>query len=575
VPAPDFQSTFRLRARAVRRALGLSSALDAGAFAAGVAVAVGGATWAIGLGHAWAVAAAALGLGALAGVVHSRRTRWSDADVALYLDARLTHDEAISTALERHAASDEVTRDVTERALRVLTSEEAAAARPRVLRRRHALLPLAAAAVALLALAPPRPAAIAPRSAAPPVVAKLDGLTKVEALAKLAPSSDEERRRLEALAAAARRLREDAAAGIDRKEALDQAGRLRERLEAERKGLADAKNRAGLEAAIRALSKHEETEAAARALGRADLVALDEELELVAAKAEAESREIARQALAEAARAARERGAEEVARALEEQGRLLQRRAARSEAMEELSRLLGGALPRDEGRRLQTLDRGSPEAREALAKAMVDALRKLPEAERRKIAESLAKAAAGMQGGRATTREEMEKLAEALASPEGQKALEQALTELARGERSGQATRAQAMAMAELGLSQAERALSGQTGPAGQAGQAPRQAQGAESGNQPGQDGPGGPAAHGGETPEVSGKQLPAQARGPALGGVPVGLEGFSPARPGEARIAPATGALEAAAPGELSAMEGAFVPKEYRDQVGRYFAPK
>jgi hypothetical protein len=73
----------------------------------------------------------------------------------------------------------------------------------------------------------------------------------------------------------------------------------------------------------------------------------------------------------------------------------------------------------------------------------------------------------------------------------------------------------------------------------------------------------------------VAGKELQARAQGHAVGGIPLGAEGFSPARVGNTNdVVPSPGALEAARPSQMSAVEGAFVPKEYREQVGRYFAP-
>jgi hypothetical protein len=97
-------------------------------------------------------AGAALGvLGAAAGAAMARRKRWADGDVALYLDARLGADEAISTAVEM----EEKPREGAEGARAVVVSQAAGAlsrATPQAVRAPlfkpwHAALPLAAATI--------------------------------------------------------------------------------------------------------------------------------------------------------------------------------------------------------------------------------------------------------------------------------------------------------------------------------------------------------------------------------------------------------------------------------------------
>jgi hypothetical protein len=59
------------------------------------------------------------------------------------------------------------------------------------------------------------------------------------------------------------------------------------------------------------------------------------------------------------------------------------------------------------------------------------------------------------------------------------------------------------------------------------------------------------------------------------MGGIPIGqIPGVSPALPVAVRPLPRAEALEAARPRELGAVERSNVPREYREQVGRYFAP-
>jgi len=49
---------------------------------------------------------------------------------------------------------------------------------------------------------------------------------------------------------------------------------------------------------------------------------------------------------------------------------------------------------------------------------------------------------------------------------------------------------------------------------------------------------------------------------------------GRAPARAGETANQVGTGKLGTAGPAEVGAVEGADIPEEYREQVGRYFEP-
>jgi hypothetical protein len=594
---PLFESRFAHAAGVVRRALALRHVLDvttAGALAGAVA---GGIAWLLRAPWFLAVALGIAATALLLGVVRAARRRWSDTDVALFLDARLGCNEAVSTALEWRAPGGghagggdsparkehpaDVTGEVTRAADAALDGKKTDTFRPRVTRRLHASLPLLLAALGALAFVPPRALPPGEGPAKDVVKAKLDGLKKVEPLASIVPASKLEKQKLEAIAEAARQLAADAEKGVERKVALDALDKLRAQTMAERKLVPDASRRAGIDAAARALSRHPETAAAARALERTDLVALDEELERLADTVEARSREIAAQALEEAAAAARARGAGDVASVLEEQQRLLKKRSADSAAMKELGKLLGDKLSPEGSRQLSRLNRGDAESAEALAQAMVDALKGLSEEERKRVAEALQKSAQSMASGQPMTAEQMKALAKALSGERGQADLKQALKQMASRDPSAEAAREAAISAALLGISEAQQTLS--SGQSREPGQGP----GNQPGSQPGAgpDGPdesrqgvpspnGGPAAHHGSTPEVSASSLPARAAGTAFGGVPMGRAPGS--SPGTARkpLTELGSAPGAARPGDVAPVTRSDVPKEYRDQVGRYFAP-
>jgi hypothetical protein len=573
-----FESRFAAAAGVVRRALALRHVLDAATAGALAAAIAGGVAWSLRAPWYLVLAVGIAGAALLLGAVRAAQRRWSDADVALFLDARLGCNEAVSTALEWRTRATDVTDEIAHAADTALDGTTASAVRPRVTRRVHATLPLLLLALGALAFVPPRDPLPGEAPARDIVKAKLEGLKKVEPLGAVAQGSKLEQQKLQAIAEAARKLAADAEQGMERKAALDALERLRAQTLAERKLVPDAARRAGIDAAAKALSRHTETAAAARALERADLVALDEELRRLADTLETRSREIAEQALQEAAAAARARGAGDVASALEEQHRLLKKRGADSAAMKELAKLLGDKLGPEGNRQLSRLGRGDPEAAEALAQAMADALKGLSEEERKRVAEALQKNAQGMESGQAMTAEQMKALAKSLSSEAGKAQLEQALKQMASRDPSAEAAREAAVAAALLGISQSQQQLSSGSGNGsegqGRDGQ-PGGAQGPST--DPGQGGPspnGGPAAHHGSTPEVSASSVPARAAGTALGGIPMGrAPGSSPgaaSRPLKG-LGSSPGAVR---PGDVAPVTHSDVPKEYRDQVGRYFAP-
>src|SRR6185369_11444970 len=114
-------------------------------------------------------------LGAAAGFGVARRRRWADGDVALYLDARLAADEAISTAIELErkpdGGDDSARAVVISHAAGALAKATPKAVRAPLFRPEHAALPLAAAAIAWISLAPLPP--VPPGPVAPPGAEKV------------------------------------------------------------------------------------------------------------------------------------------------------------------------------------------------------------------------------------------------------------------------------------------------------------------------------------------------------------------------------------------------------------------
>ncbi|HEX4335294.1 MAG TPA: hypothetical protein VH062_05235 [Polyangiaceae bacterium] len=580
---PGFRERFDAIARRVRRAL-LGRALLDGALGGAIASAlVAVALAASGKPVWWAFAAIAAG--AAYGVLVAARRRWSDADVALFLDARLGTDEVVTSALAR-GGDDAFHERVAARAGDVLAGAPRRKLAPRLFFPLHALIPAAALVVVLAPrLVPARPVAIA-ASAHPPaqVKVKLDELRRVEALAAVAARTDEERARQQALAARARELAAQAEKGIDARDALDGLGKLRDGVNAER-----AENRttaAGRQAAAQALARHAETASAADALRRADVVAFDAEMARVARSLETEARKTAAAALDEAREAAMAHGDAALAGALDEQRRLLKQRAADSAALRELSHLLGDALPKDARRELARLDRESG-SMEGLAEALASAAESLTPDERQKLAKAFAAQAAGAQPENALTKAELEKLGRALASKDARDALARALKEMASGNASEESARERALAAAEVAIGLAAGRISGDgnRGPDGTGdgdGKGDGNGHGTGDGNGKGDgngtgDGNGhggGQGHHAGTTPVVDGSSFIAKAEGTPTGGIPIGIvPGSSPAV-AAAAVAARSEILGAARSRELGAVEHSNVPREYRDQVGRYFAP-
>lgn len=541
--------------------------------------------------------AGALGLvGLMVAVGVAFKKRLSDPDVALYLDARLESKEAISTALELDNA-DEARAVVLSDATAALDKGDPKRARPRVLEWLHALAPVGAGAVAYLSLIPlpPAPAAPPPPPGSSMVqIANLQGLEKIEKLEKLDARDAEQRERLKQIAEEAKKLRADLAKGLEKREAQSRIAKLRDDVAAERLKLGDQKNRAGLEAAVGKLAENKATKDAAKALGDGDLVEFDKKMQELANKAEKADREAAKQALKEAEKAAREKGAKELAKALEEQQKLFEKREAKAEALRELAKGLKGKLSEEALKDLEEFGQsGSPEAQKRLAESLEKALQGMTEEERKRLAERLQKQMEQQQGGaNPMTKEQIDDLAKRLGTPEGQKQLAEQLKELAKPDASKEGDREKGLGDAEKGGAEAERGLGGMMpvptegdgpGSPGQ-GDKPGQKSGSPGSKGDKADGSGGPGSkkdhgtgdHKGNTAKIDGKGLRSKAGTKINPGAPMqgSTLGRAPSRPGETANQAGTGALGEAGPSELGGVEGSEVPEEYREQVGRYFQP-
>jgi len=590
-PTESFARVFRERARRVRaRLLTRYLALGAagGALAGGV---LAGLCWWLrfGRGRPWFFVAS-LVLGALAGVVVARRRRWTDAEVALYLDARLGTNEAITTAVEAGESPMHVA--VRTRATAALADAERERTSPRVLTRWHGLLPLGSAAAVWLSLIPLPPApvlAVAP-GAERVKQTHLDGLERIEALAELGGANAAQDERLKRLAAEAKKLREDLARGLEKREALSRLAKLRDDISAEKLRFGDAENRAGLDAAVNELSHNELTSKAARALGDGDLTAFDAEMQRLATLTEKRDREAAKQTLEDAAKAARDKGAKGLAETLERQKAALERAESKLDALRELAGRLGGALDDDGKQALRELKRsGSAEAQKKLSEALERALKKLSEDERKKLAENLRKNLQDSGGtGNPMSDKELEALARRLEQKGGDQSLEEQLRELARRDPSDDARRERGLGDAERGGADAQRGLGAVPMPGGgpgkddgkQHGPQQEQAQGNGNGsatnNGSGSGHDQGQGDHAGKTAPLDVKELRSKADGHILPGAPMHAAtlGRAPARAGETANQLGTGKLGEVGPGEVGAVEGADIPEEYREQVGRYFEP-
>jgi hypothetical protein len=583
-PPTEFERSFQRRARRVRGLLALRTLLFGLAGGAAGGALLAGIAWWLRLGT-WRPfsLAAGVGVGLVAGAVLALRRRWSDADVALYLDAKLGSSEAIVTAVEPRDSEAHAT--ARQRASKLLASREAARTGPRVLTRLHALFPVASATAVWLSVIPlpPRPAPPpAPPGAERVKLTELAGLERIEALAKLGGANPAQDERMKKLAADAKKLREDLAKGLEKREALARVARLRDEVAAERLRFGDRENRAGLDAAVNELERQKLTAKAGRALSEGDITAFDAEMQRLAALAEKEDRETAKRALDEAQKAAKEKGARGLAETLEREKKKLEQAEAKMEALRELARELGSELDEDGRRALgEANESGNPDAQRRLAEALDRALAGMTEEERKRLAERLRQnLGSGGEGQQSPmTAEELEELAKRLEQKGAEDRLREQLRELARRDPSEDAERERGLGEAERGGSDAERSLGAIPMPLGQgqgAGKGPEQETPQTGGDSKGQGSGPGAGKHDGKTAPLDVKELRSKAGGKLLPGAPMhaGTLGRAPARTGETANQLGTGALGRVGPTEVGAVEGSEIPEEYREQVGRYFEP-
>jgi hypothetical protein len=532
-----------------------------------------------------ALPAAAL-VGLVAGAVVARRRRWSDTEVALYLDAKLGSAEAIATAVE----ADESDAHAAARRRAALALQASSRIGPRVLAGLHALVPIGSATALWLSVIP------LPKLPAPPhkppgaerlTLTTVPGLDRIEALAALGAADPAQEERLKKLAAEAKKLREELARGMEKREALARIARLRDEIAAEKLRFGDSANRAGLDAAISELERQKITSKAARALGVGDITAFDAEMQRLASLAEKADRETAKRALEEAEKAAREKGANSLGDALKREKKKLEEAEAKMEALRELAKRLEGALDEDGRRALgEANESGSPEAQRKLAEALDRALSELTEEERKQLAENLKRdlerGGSGSGSMNPMTKEQLEELAERLAQKGAADRLREQLRELARRDPSGDANRERGLDDAERGGSDAGRALGAvpmplgnpRQGPPGKGPQQETAQEGAESGQGSGKDS--GSGDHRGKTEPLDVKELRSKAGAKMLPGAPMhsATLGRAPGRAGETANQLGTGALGKVGSTEVGAVEGSEIPEEYREQVGRYFEP-
>jgi hypothetical protein len=343
----DFRSAFADLAKRVHRRhagrlalTGASLGLSLGALGA-----LG--LWALRFGE-WRPAGLGLGvLGAAIGASLAKRQRWSDSDIALYLDARLQSHETVTTALAAQGRAEPALAHVLELANGVLGSADPQRLKPKLWSRLHALLPAALLGIAVISRLPlrpaPPPAPVAP-GAERVQIENLKGLERIEALAHLQGQNPEQDERLKKLAEQAKKLREALAKGLEKREALSEIAKLRDGIAAERSKLGDRQNRPGLDAALRAFSNHPALRDAQKALGNGDLTAFDDEMQKLANRAESSDRKAAKDALEEAEKEARAKGAHGLADALDAQKRLFERRESHADALRELAQSMKGKL---------------------------------------------------------------------------------------------------------------------------------------------------------------------------------------------------------------------------------------
>lgn len=619
-----FREAFSKWAGRVRRRLSLGVILTGAA--AGLVIGAGGAAvaWKLRQGPVRPWTAAGGLVGAAVGAAIARKRRLGDTEVALYLDGKLGANEVVATAVElgkpppksgdgaKDAKEKRSAREsdpeanpgyfvVLTQATEALEKATSKQVRARVWRPWHAAVPVAAGAIAYLSWIPlpAAPAAPPPPPGTEQVkLAEVAGLEKIIALAELNARDEAQRERLKKLAEDARKLQQKLKEGVEKREAQADLAKLKDGLTAEKLSLGEGQERAGLESALGKMAENPDLKDAAKALGDRDLTDFDDEMQKLANKLEKQDREKAKKTLEEAAEAAKKAGAPNVAKALEDQKNRLGKNGANSDAMKELAKELGDALPEDAKEALKDMQKsGSSRSQQKLAEKMNEALKKLSPEERKRLAEKMKKqagkmSAEDMDGG--PSKEELEDMSKKLESEEGMKELEEQLKEMAKEGESGEGEREKELGEAEKGLGDVEKQLGvpvpmevggpgnkgkGKDGKDGKPGPGGGKDGGGGDGKdaQPGHSDGGGPGDHKGQTGVVDGPGMKARADAKVNKGRPMpGITlGRTQGKAGETANIQGSGALGDAAAKEIGGVDRSVVPEEYREQLGRYFQPK
>ncbi len=521
------------------------------------------ARWAFGGSWSRVFLLAAPALGLILGWARARNRRWSDVDVATYLDARLRLPESLLSWVYAPNNS-----ELTARAHSALAHDVPV---PRTWTRRLLASTAVFAVLGAAALLLPVRAQLAANAASPARALAAPSLAAVAGLSDLPARNEAERARRDALVSEANQLDAELRRGLSREAAQAKLGALRDRMTEEHRSLGDdASSGSGLDAAARALQARGQN-ALAEALARRDLIAFDEELERQAAFRESSDRASARRALEEAAAAAKAAQADGVGALLEQSAQALQERAARNDRLREFAEAMrrAGAASDPLERAAERLDRtGSASDAEALANAMADALASLSDEEKERLAKNLA----ALQTDSAASGE-----AAAQASKLDPAALAKQLQELARSTpQLSEAQRDGAFRDAERGLDSAGNEIRGAL-PAPGNGGAPgeRAASHGPAGTASGPSSGGGPGEHAGTTAPVDANEMRARARSraqKATTGTKTTV--FGPGAVGDAPQRASAPLSAAANARELQNVDDGELPAEYRDQVRRYFSP-
>lgn len=596
-PESTFRSTFQRWSRRIRARIALEHALTGAAVGLVLGAAATTVAWQTRHGNLRPWSAAGGVLGAAVGLLVARRRRWDDQHVALYLDSRLGSAEAIATALELDAkdhGGDEAPRAVViSQASGALERATSKSVRAPMWRGWHLAVPLAAGAIGFVSLLPlpPAPAAPPPPPGADKVqIAELAGLEKIIRLSDLDARDEAQKERLKKLADDARKLRDKLRSGIERREAQADIAKIRDGITAERLKMGEGEQRQGLESALGKMGENPDLKGAAKALGDRDLTSFDEQMEKLANKLESADRERAKKTLEEAAEAAKKAGAPDLAKALEEQKKLLDQRGKEADKLRELAKALGEGLSEDAKEALEDFNKqGGGKEQQKLAQKLEEALEKLTPEQRKQLAENMKKQVGkmGEEGaGMPPSKQQLKDLADQLDTAEGQKQLEEQLKKMAEepGPESEESERQRGLDDAQRGAGEAEGQLGGVPMPAPMSGGPNGKGSGKGGTDQNGAPNSGHTEGGGpgdkkgpGQTGVVEGDGLRARANSRLSKGKPMpGLVmGRTTGKPGETANVQGTGALGVVGPEEVGGVDRSNVPEEYREQVGRYFQPK